>query len=182
MSNVGYSIVTDGSGRTARVVELGDNDALAVAIVDGSGSQITSFGGGTQYTDGQSVATPVGTQIMFSDSGTERAVSNAEPLPVDVEANALTSAAPPTGQVIIAVTGTAVQFPSNALVNGLIITAFSGNTSVVTIGGSSVTDDIDGTGNGYILAKGASTSAAVDNSDRIYINGTAGDFISFIGS
>lgn len=38
--------------------------ALDVAIVDGSGNQITSFGGGTQYADGDTQATPTGTVAM----------------------------------------------------------------------------------------------------------------------
>src|SRR5512145_2013972 len=46
-----------GSGRvsdaaqSADVFDLANNDALAVAIVDGSGDQVTSFGGGTQYAE-----------------------------------------------------------------------------------------------------------------------------------
>lgn len=36
----------------------------SVAIVDGSGSQITSFGGGTQYADGATQATPTGTVAL----------------------------------------------------------------------------------------------------------------------
>lgn len=40
-------------------------EAVGVAIVDGSGDQITSFGGGTQYTeDDASAANPVGTQLI----------------------------------------------------------------------------------------------------------------------
>src|SRR6266702_1068982 len=39
----------------------------AVAIVDGSGNQITSFGGGTQYASGATVATPTGTQVIAWD-------------------------------------------------------------------------------------------------------------------
>lgn len=39
-------------------------NAAAVAIVDGNGNQITSFGGGTQYTQGTTQASPVGTVAM----------------------------------------------------------------------------------------------------------------------
>lgn len=42
--------------------------ALDVAIVDGSGNQITSFGGGTQYTEGDTDSTITGTAIMWETS------------------------------------------------------------------------------------------------------------------
>lgn len=42
--------LTDGT-LTATVRDAGSNDALNVAIVDASGNQITSFGGGTQYAE-----------------------------------------------------------------------------------------------------------------------------------
>ena len=40
-------------------------EAVGVAIVDGSGNQITSFGGGTQYTEGDTDATITGTALLF---------------------------------------------------------------------------------------------------------------------
>lgn len=43
---------------------LGATEAVGVAIVDGSGNQITSFGGGTQYTEGDTDATITGTVAM----------------------------------------------------------------------------------------------------------------------
>ena len=52
--------VGDGT-RTATVRDTGTSDALNVAIVDASGNQITSFGGGTEYTeDAATPADPVG--------------------------------------------------------------------------------------------------------------------------
>lgn len=48
MAALEYVGLTDGS-RVAVILNTGSNDSLAVAIVDGSGNQITSFGGGTQY-------------------------------------------------------------------------------------------------------------------------------------
>jgi hypothetical protein len=56
--------IHDGTNK-ATVRDLASNDALNVAIVDGSGNQITSFGGGTQYTeDVAAVTDPVGTQLI----------------------------------------------------------------------------------------------------------------------
>lgn len=87
-----------------------------------------------------------------------------------------------TGQVIVAVTGTAVQFPSNTLTQGVIITAHITNSGSVTLGGAAVTNTLSGSGNGVELAAGAALSAAITNTNVLYLNGTAGDWVSFIGS
>lgn len=59
--------------------------ALDVAILDGAGAQITTFGGGTEYTEGNVDTTITGTAIMWEDTGdTLRAVSAAKPLPVNI--------------------------------------------------------------------------------------------------
>ena len=50
LGGTGSVRITDGV-TTATVRELGTNDALNVAITDGSGNQITSFGGGTQFAE-----------------------------------------------------------------------------------------------------------------------------------
>lgn len=60
-------MLTDESGNKATIRNLATADAANVAIVDGSGNQITSFGGGTQYANGVSQATPTGTAIMGRD-------------------------------------------------------------------------------------------------------------------
>lgn len=69
---------TAASGILAGTVE-----AQAMAIVDGSGTQITSFGGGTQYTDGGTPPThPIGPTLEFNNAGTWATVGSANPLPV----------------------------------------------------------------------------------------------------
>lgn len=61
----------------------GATDGVGVAILDGSGNQITSFGGGTQYTEGDTDASITGTALMWEDSSNTLAtVSAANPLPV----------------------------------------------------------------------------------------------------
>jgi hypothetical protein len=62
------SKITDGTN-TATVRDLAANDALNVAIVDGAGDQITSFGGGTQYTEGDTDASITGTAMMMEGAG-----------------------------------------------------------------------------------------------------------------
>src|ERR1700752_675236 len=91
--------------------------APTVAIVDGSGNQITSFGGGTQFADDTgSGAAPVGTLSMGWDSANSlvRAlkVDTSQNLNVNVQASAALSVTFPSAQHVvvdsgaIAVTGT----------------------------------------------------------------------------
>lgn len=63
-NTIGRVKITDGT-TVATVRELGTNDALNVAIADGSGNQITSFGGGTQYTEADTDASITGTAMMM---------------------------------------------------------------------------------------------------------------------
>lgn len=89
-----------------------------------------------------------------------------------------------TGQVKIAVTGTAVQLSGTSvpLLNGVIIIANQNNTASITIGGSGVTNTVDGTGNGTVVTANSAVSIAVSDLDVLYVNGTAGDWITWIGS
>ena len=104
-------------------------------------------------------------------------------LKVLVNSNAgVLSPAPLNGQAKIASTGVAVQLPANPLLNGVIVTALSTNSATIEIGTSGVTNTVDGTGNGYILAAGASISWAVTDVSDLWINGTSGDIVSFAGS
>ncbi len=93
---------------------VGATTAVGVAIVDGSGNQITSFGGGTQYTDaGTPPAHPVGPTLEFNNAGAWATVGSATPLPVTI-AGGLSNPLPVsltsttiTGTVTTAVTYTA---------------------------------------------------------------------------
>lgn len=65
------------------VTEQENSNGLNVAIIDANGDQITSFGGGTQYTEGDVDTSITGTAMMWEDTGdTMRVVSAAKPLPV----------------------------------------------------------------------------------------------------
>jgi hypothetical protein len=79
--------ITDGvdSNIKATVKDLTNANPLTVAIVDTSGDQVSSFGGGTQYTEGDVDTSITGTAVMWEDtSDTMRAVSASKPLPVNV--------------------------------------------------------------------------------------------------
>jgi hypothetical protein len=87
-----------------------------------------------------------------------------------------------SGQTKIATTGTAVQLGTGALVNGVVITANLSNSGPITIGPAGVNNTQNGTGNGYMLYPGASMSYAVSNLSPVYLNGTAGDFVTYTGN
>lgn len=58
------TVTAQGDVGTLDQLDLANTNPLAVAIVDGAGDQITSFGGGTQYTeDAAAAANPVGTAL-----------------------------------------------------------------------------------------------------------------------
>lgn len=89
-NTLGSVKITDGT-TVATVRELGTNDAMNVAIVDGLGDQVTSFGAGTQYTEADTDASITGTAMMWEDgSDTLRAVSAAKPLPIGDAGGSLT--------------------------------------------------------------------------------------------
>lgn len=71
-------------------LELANARPAHVAIVDGDGNQIASFGGGTQYTEGDDIQTnPIGTLAMFRDDNNfAKPVDNNNPLPIQGQVNA----------------------------------------------------------------------------------------------
>ncbi len=72
-------------------ISLSGVGAMTVAIVDGTGTQVTSFGGGTQYTNGGTPpANPIGNAIEWSDGVNWQTVSTAKPLPVTLASTAIT--------------------------------------------------------------------------------------------
>jgi hypothetical protein len=99
----------------------GATTAVGVAVVDGSGNQITSFGGGTQYADGAVRGTATGTLLMLDD-GTNiqsAAGTTAGILKVDLSATTANATA-------VKVDGSAVTQPTNiAQINA--VTPLMGN-------------------------------------------------------
>jgi hypothetical protein len=75
---IGRVKITDGTD-VADVLDLTNSNPVAVAIVDGSGTQITSFGGGTQYTeDAAAAADPVGTVPILVRKDTPAAITSTD--------------------------------------------------------------------------------------------------------
>jgi len=64
-NNIGKVIITDGSD-DASVFTLANSNPIVVAIADANGDQITTFGGGSQYTeDAAAPANPIGTAVAL---------------------------------------------------------------------------------------------------------------------
>jgi hypothetical protein len=143
-----------------------NHQALDVIIYDTSGNPITSFGGGgggTQYADGASQATPTGNQINWNQSGTQRAVSLTQALPIQPGTGA-TFASTQSGTWNIAdITGT-VSLPTGAATEttlAAVNTKLPSNLTVTStrllVDGSGVTQPVSATS--LPLPTGASTSA-----------------------
>jgi hypothetical protein len=78
---------------------------------------------------------------------------------------------------------TASQFPSQVLVNGVIIKALSTNTAKIFIGGSSAVTDAIGAAPGYPLAPGEAASVAVTNLSAVWaIGDTPTDAVAILGN
>jgi hypothetical protein len=116
--------------------------------------------------------------------GNLAAIASAVNSGVMLTAGSLVSS-PSVGQAVIASTGTAVQLnggTSQTLTNGIVVSAANTNVAPISIGNSGVNNTANGSGNGYLLTPGASISFAAANTNELYINGTAGDFVSWAGS
>lgn len=89
-----------------------------------------------------------------------------------------------TGQVIIASAAVQLTTFSQILQNGLIIKSKGTNNTIGgTIGLSTVTNVVDGTGNGMIIEPGSSTSIPSGvNINLFYVHGQTGDIFSYQGS
>lgn len=86
-----------------------------------------------------------------------------------------------TLNIAIAVTGTAIPLSSDtAPINDVLISAPSTNTGIIYIGASSVTNTAGAAGNGYRLESGKDISIPAKQLSDLYINGTAGDYVSVI--
>lgn len=135
---IGKTYITDGTD-DATVRNVTGAKALDVSIVDGSGNQITSFGGGTQYADGAAQATPTGTVALGFDGSNVQAISTdaSGNLQVDV----LSSAAIPV-----------TDNGGSLTVDGTV-----GISGTVTVDGSGVTQPVSAAS--LPLPTGAATSA-----------------------
>jgi len=111
---------------------------------------------------------------FFEDTGYANAVS--------LDSIAVPDNAPVVGQVIIAVTGTAVALASEEtpLPSGYVsVHALSTNAAAILVGNDEVSNTSDGSGDGYILEAGETQTFFVPDLSLLYVNGTEDDIATF---
>lgn len=192
--------------RPTQVFELSGTYALKTAIVDGSGTQITSFGGGVQYTEGDVDASITGTALMFEDAGNTLSVAPgtaADGLLVNLGANndvtvSGTVAATQSGTWNITNISGTVSLPTGAATETTLSSINSGLSSVIDTIGNAIGTEIllvggeDPSGNakpfqtatdGDIIAHLHSDAVAlpdgVSNTIRIPVNETDFGYMGF---
>lgn len=108
----------------------GATTALRTQIVDGSGNQITSFGGGTQYAEGATVVSATGTIAMGKSGTTVKALQTdtSGNLRVDISQTAVNATA-------IKVDGSAVIQPVSGTLTGITNQI---DTNLKQVGGANV--------------------------------------------
>ena len=90
---------------------------------------------------------------------------------------------PIVGQVVIAVTGTAVRLSAVSVplpTSSVLVYALTGNAATGgVVGTTGVANTVDGTGDGYILENGQSVVIMTDDLNSVWVNGTAGDIFTY---
>jgi len=82
--------------------ELSNSNVISVEIMDGDGTQITSFGGGTQYTENDVDASITGTAFMFEGFSDDlKSISEAVPLPIFNASNVTVDTAGTSGLEVV---------------------------------------------------------------------------------
>jgi hypothetical protein len=158
--------IHDGTTK-ASVADLTNSNPLHVAMVDGAGTQITSFGGGTQYAEGATAATITGTAMLWEDTAdTLRSVSAAKPLPVNIVAGSSSGTEYTEGATDSTITGTAILWEDAADTLVAVSAAKPMPISVATIPTHAVTQS--GTWNiGTVTAVTAITNALPAGTNNI---------------
>ena len=141
---------------------------------DLNGISVT-ISGDSALTDTELRATAVAVSGPLTDTELR---TTSVPVSINVSASA-----PLNGQVVIAVTGTAVVLATTTALPGgsAVVTALSTNSAMGTVGDSTVTNTVDGSGNGYILEADRSVVIVAEDLADVYVNGTAGDIFSYSG-
>jgi len=149
---IGKVRLTDGT-TDGEVVPLAGYNAQAVAIVDASGDQVTSFGGGVQYTEGDTDASFTGTVSLAEGPGNTAAAMQVDAsghLQIDIAAASTSlTVSDGGGSITVDNNGTfavqaTLQSNSGVDVGDVTINNASGGSAVnIQDGGNSIT--VDGT-------------------------------------
>lgn len=136
------SVAVHGDEGILSQLDLTNSNPATVAIVDGNGDQITSFGGGVQYTEGDTDASITGTAMLWEDAGdTLATVSAVTPLPVNIVAGSSSGTEYTEGDTDASITGTAILMEGAAntllpvqgtVADGLLVNLGANNDVTVT--------------------------------------------------
>lgn len=159
-NTIGRVKLTDGTD-VADVLDLTNSNPLTVAIVDGAGTQITSFGGGTQYTEGDTDASITGTVMMM-----EVAADTLQPVQGTVADGLLVNLGANND---VTVTGTVTATATDLDIRNLVFATDKVDASGTTLGSNSGVDIGDVTINN---AAGASAVNIQDGGNTITVDGT----------
>lgn len=171
------------------IVGKGTDGVYREVATDTSGNMLVNVavggGGGTTLSD-ILLTDATGALFIARDSGTAVTYYNLGTLsaytPSGTIAVAAPLAAPVTGQAPIVTTGTAVGLPAAVLKNGAVIKAALTNVAPIFVGPAGVNTTNTGAGTGYPLTPGEAIGIAAANLSSIFINGTAGDFVQYVGN
>ena len=135
-----------------------------VTGVGGTGGTVPGTVNMTINASGDAVAVGVGSPVPIGYAGGNNIVAGQNKLTAAGTAQALVATATPIAAFIT-------------------IEALSANTGKITLGGATVNDTINGTGNGFILAPGDSIAWYGADASQLYFNGTAtGDIVTYFGN
>lgn len=175
---IGKVRLTDGT-TDGEVVPLAGYNAQAVAIVDASGDQVTSFGGGVQYTEGDTDASFTGTMMLAEAAGNTAAALQIDAsghLQVDIAAASTSlTVSDGGGSITVDNNGTfavqaTLQSNSGVDVGDVTINNASGGSAVnIQDGGNSIT--VDGTVSATSAGDVAHDSA--DSGNPVKVGGKA---------
>jgi hypothetical protein len=172
-----------------RAANVGVNESVQlngnyyrVSVTNNGGSTSTTF-----YLDTFTGIMPVEPQALTNSGNKRIAIVEVGGTPVSGPNLPVITplAAPVTAQQ--KATATATFLPTQGLVNGVVITAYTGNSGNILIGGASLTNVIDGTGNGEVLQPGVARAFAVSDLGSIKIilasgNTSTTDFVTISGN
>ncbi len=182
MGRSGVGIAGSNGATLAEVATTTPGSSAPGLVVRVAGG--TSVTGAVTIADGADVALGTTTDVAWV-SGAGTVIALLKKLISQLGSALTVTFSTPTaivnGAKKVAITHTAVQLTSGAC-TGAIISANSTNSASVFLGTATVTDDYNASTSGVELQPGQSVGVAIDNLNRLYVNGTANDGVNWLAS
>jgi len=158
--------ITDSLGHNANVIPLANYKPLAVGMVDGNGDQITSFGGGVQYTYGDLPdGTATGTLSMQVDTASGVAIplfavqgATKVNLINSNDGTSFVGSQASSSSLPVVIASDQSTLPISGTVTANIGTADGISTSAIQTNGNQITQVKDASANALQVAQGSTTS------------------------